>query len=150
MNAAEHQRRGGAVAQQFLDENISHFIGVRLVAELTFAREGVSVEPVEQLFAVGADHAGLWQVDVGVDKARSDQGILIMVDFDVCRQRRQQVAGVADGADLAAIDHQQAVLEIFVGGFDADFGRVGNAVQDGGAVGFASQRHEGSLINLRL
>ncbi len=150
MHAAEHQRGGGAVAQQFLDENVGDFVGVGFVAELAFAREGVGVEPVQQLFAVGTDHAGLRQVDVGVDEARGDQRVLIVRDFDVRRQGRQQFAGVAEGADLAAIDHQQAVLEIFVGGFDPDFGGVGDAVQDGGAVGFASQRHEGSLISLRL
>ena len=65
-----------------------------------------------------------------------------MGDVDIGGQARQQVAGVAKGADLAVIDHQQAVLEIFVGGIDPNNGRVGDAVQDGGTVGFASQRHD--------
>ncbi len=37
VHAAEHQCGGGAVAQQFLDENIGHGIGVGLVGELAFA-----------------------------------------------------------------------------------------------------------------
>jgi hypothetical protein len=148
VHAAEDQRGGGAVAQQFLDENVRDFIGVVLVGELAFAREGVGVEPVQQLLAVGADHAGLRQVDVGVDEAGGDQRILIMGDLDIGRQGRQQFAGVAEGADLAVIDHQQAVFEILVRGFDTHFGGVGDAVQDGGAVGFASQRHVSSQFQV--
>lgn len=66
-----------------------------------------------------------------------------MNDFGIGGQALQQVGGVADGADAAVFDHQQAVFEILVGGFDAHFGRVAEAVQEGGAVGFASQRHGG-------
>ena len=65
---------------------------------------------------------------MGVDKARGDQGILVMLNLDVSRQGRQQVAGIAQGADLAVVDQQQAVFEILIGGFDAYFGRVGDAV----------------------
>ncbi|MNI33083.1 hypothetical protein D3C73_870110 [compost metagenome] len=150
VHAAEHQRGGGAVAQQFLDENVRDLVGVGLVGELAFAREGVGVEPVQQLLAVGADHAGLRQVDVGVDEAGGDQRILIVGDLDIRRQGRQQFAGVAQGADLAVIHNQQAVFEILVGGFDANDGWVGDAVQDGGAVGFASQRHENSQLEAWL
>jgi hypothetical protein len=134
-------RRSSFSAQQFLDEDVRDFFGVGLVGELAFAREGVSVEPIQQLLAIGADHAGLRQVDVGVDQARCDQRILVMGDVDIGGQRRQQIAGMAQGTDLAVIDHQQAVFEILIGGFDPHFSRVGDAVQDGGTVGFASQRH---------
>lgn len=141
MHAAEHQGGGGAVAQQFLDKDIRDFFGVCLVGELAFAREGIGVQPIQQLFAVGTDHAGLRQVDMGVDQAGSDQRILVMGDFDVGGQCGQQVAGMPQGTDLAVVDHQQAVFEILIGGFDPYDGRVGEAVQDGSTVGFASQRH---------
>ncbi|MNP68676.1 hypothetical protein D3C76_1646670 [compost metagenome] len=67
-----------------------------------------------------------------------------MGDLDIGRQGWQQFTGVTKGADFAIFDHQQAVFEVLVGGFDTHFGRVGNAVQDGGAVSFASQRHVSS------
>src|SRR3990167_4753535 len=81
-------------------------------------------------------------MNVSVDETRCDQRVLVMSDLDIGGQGRQQVAGVTKGAYLAVIDHQQAVFEILIRGFDAHFGGVGDAVQDGGAVGFASQRHE--------
>ncbi|MNV71273.1 hypothetical protein D3C71_1642820 [compost metagenome] len=87
---------------------------------------------------------------MGVDETGGDQRVLIMGDFNVSRQGRQQFAGVAKGADFAVIDHQQTVFEILVRGFDTHFGRVGDAVQDGGAVGFASQRHENSQLEAWL
>jgi hypothetical protein len=47
MHAAEHQRSRGAVAQQFLEENVRDLGGVRLVFELFFGGEGVGIEPVQ-------------------------------------------------------------------------------------------------------
>ncbi|MNO91496.1 hypothetical protein D3C76_830420 [compost metagenome] len=141
MHAAEHQGGGGAVAQQFLEEDLRHLVGVALVGELLFAGEGVGVQPVQQLFAVGADHAGLREVDVGVDEARGDQRVLVMLDRDIGVQGRQQFGGVAYGADAAVVDYQQAVLEVLMGSLQAHLGRVGDAVQDGGTVGFAGNGH---------
>ena len=141
MHAAEHQRSGGAVAQQFLDENLRDVLGMGLVGELALAGEGVGVEPVQQLFAISADHAGLRQVDMRVDQAWGDQRVLIMGDFDLGGQARQQVMGVAQGADPAVVDDQQAVFEILVGRLDPHFSGVGEAVQDSGTVGFAGRRH---------
>ncbi len=141
VHAAEHQGGGGAVAQQFLEENLRHLVGVALVGELLFAREGVGVQPVQQLFAVGADHAGLREVDMGVDEPRGDQRVLVVLDRDIGIQGRQQFGGVANGTDTAIVDHQQAVLEVFMGSLQAHLGRVGDAVQDGGTVGFAGNGH---------
>ncbi|MNG11323.1 hypothetical protein D3C84_948570 [compost metagenome] len=118
-----------------------------LVGELAFTREGVRVEPVQQLLAIRADHAGLWQVDVGIDEARRDQCVLVVGDLDIGWQGRQQVAGVANSTDFAVFDHQEAIVEILVRGFDTNDGRVGDAVQNGSAVGFAIQRHGGSLLS---
>ncbi|MNG19847.1 hypothetical protein D3C84_1040530 [compost metagenome] len=81
---------------------------------------------------------------MGVDEARGDQCILIVGDLDVGGQAGEQFGGVADGTDLAVFGHQQTIFEVLVGGFDAHHGGVGDAVQDGGAVGFASRRHGNS------
>ncbi|MNT82689.1 hypothetical protein D3C72_2224550 [compost metagenome] len=77
---------------------------------------------------------------MGVDKAGGDQGILILGKLDTL-ERRQQIGGVADPGDPAVLDQQHAVLEIFIGLLDADHGGVGEAVQDGGAVGFEGASH---------
>jgi hypothetical protein len=78
-------------------------------------------------------------VDVGVDEARGDQRILVVGDFDV---------GISVGSSslawpraLMRLDHQQAVFEVFRRP-PAHLGGVGDAVQDGGAVGFAGNGHE--------
>ena len=83
VHAAEYQCGGGAVAQQFLEEDLRHLVGVGLVGKLLFAREGVGVQPVQQLLAVGTDHAGLREVDVGIDETRGDQCVLVVLDRKV-------------------------------------------------------------------
>ena len=73
MHRAEYQRRGGAVADEFVAEHARGRARDLLVGEGLLGRIGVIVEPVEQLFALRADDSGLDVVDVGVDEARRDQ-----------------------------------------------------------------------------
>ena len=87
---------------------------------------------------------------MGVDKARRDQRVGVFGDGGVGGQRRQQFTGVADSADLTVLNHQQAVFEVFVGRFYAHFGRVGDAVQNGGAVSFAGHDVSQVVAWLRL
>ena len=120
-----------------------------LVGELVFARERVGVQPVEQLFAVGANHPGLWEMDMGVDKARGNQRIAVEGNVSVGRQRGKQVCGIAQRGDFAVLDHQQAIFKILVGGLDPDFGGVGDAVQNGGAIGFTGHNNSQCVAWLR-
>ena len=149
MHTAKHQRRSGAIAQQFLEENIGNFVSMCLVGELVFAREGVGVEPVEQLLAIGTNHPGLRKVDVRIDKARCDQGILVLGDVYVASQCCEQFAGRPDRFDLPVFHHQQTVFEVFIGGLDPDVGGIGNAVQNGGAVGFTGHDNSQCVAWLR-
>ena len=48
MHARHHQRRGRAVAQQFLDEHPGELVRVRRIGEGAFGRIGVGLQPVEQ------------------------------------------------------------------------------------------------------
>ena len=89
VHAAKYQCGGGAITQQFFEEHIGHFLRVGFVCELAFARKGVGVEPVEQLFAVRTNHAGLREVDVGVDKTGGDQGVGVFSDGHVSWQGGQ-------------------------------------------------------------
>ncbi|RMU55545.1 hypothetical protein ALP26_05387 [Pseudomonas savastanoi pv. glycinea] len=138
MHAAEHQRCGRTVAQQFLDEDVGHLRRMLGVGELAFAGEGVGVEPVEQLFAVGTDHAGLWQVDMGVDEARCDQCVRVFDQLDIAVEAIEQIVSIAHGNDFAVFDQQQAIGKILIRRLYCHLCGVGNAVKDGGAVGFTA------------
>ncbi|MNP54367.1 hypothetical protein D3C76_1489130 [compost metagenome] len=106
-----------------------------LVGELLLGGEGVGVQPVQQLLAIGRDHAGLGEVDVGVDETGGDQGVAVFAHLDAGGQARQQILGFTQGLDAAVFHHHQTVFEILIGLLDAHQGGVGDAVQDGGAVG---------------
>ena len=73
MHGAEHQRGGGAVRQQLVQEERRHFCRVIGTVILALHREGILVEPLQQLFAKGADHLGLRIMNMGIDKAGHDQ-----------------------------------------------------------------------------
>ena len=88
VHGAEHQCGGGAGAQQFLEEDTGHIGGVGRVGELLLGGEGVGVQPVQQLLAVGGDHAGLRVVDVGVDEAGGDQRIAVFDHFHAAQLRQ--------------------------------------------------------------
>ena len=120
-----------------------------LIGELVFAREGVGVEPVEQLLSVSANHPGLREMDMGIDKAGGDQCVFVLGHSNVGGQCAKQFAGRANSLDLAVVDHQQAVCKIFIGGLDPDFGGVGDAVQNGGAIGFTSHGNSQCVAWLR-
>ncbi len=45
VDGAEHQRRGGAVSQQLLDEEGGHLAGVLEIVVAPLGREGVAIEP---------------------------------------------------------------------------------------------------------
>ncbi|OLQ71372.1 hypothetical protein BHX98_20520 [Acinetobacter baumannii] len=68
MHRAEHQRGGGAVAQQLAEKQLGLLAGVGHVAEAALVGEGVGFQPIQQLRAVGADDADLRVVDMGVDE----------------------------------------------------------------------------------
>ena len=73
MDGREHQRAGGAVAQQLVAEEAGDRIGVGAVREACLLREDVAVEPFQQLLAMGGDAVGLRVVDMGVDEAGNDR-----------------------------------------------------------------------------
>ncbi len=75
---------------------------------------------------------------MGIDEARGNQRIRVFDYLCAGRQGRQQLGGMADARDLAVFDDQQAVLEVFMGLLDAHVARVGEAVEQGGTVGFGA------------
>ncbi len=75
---------------------------------------------------------------MGVDEAGGDEGVGVLDHRGAGGQAGQQVGSRAHGLDTAVCDQQQAVGVIFVGGVQPDLGRVGEAVEQGGAVGDGS------------
>ena len=73
MQRAKHQRGGGAVAHKLLNEKFGDLFRVGLIGKLALHREGVGGQPLQQLFAKGADHLRLRVMDVGVDKTGQQQ-----------------------------------------------------------------------------
>ena len=88
MRRAIGDRRGGAVARQFVEEEFGDACCVHRIAEFLFLDEGVFLEPFEELRAVGRDHLGLRIMDMRVDKAGHDELARIVVDRRSRRQSR--------------------------------------------------------------
>src|SRR5476649_631538 len=63
------------------DEEFRHAPGVIRAVILLFSGERIALQPFEQLLAVSTDHFGLRIVDMGIDKARHDQLIAIIIYF---------------------------------------------------------------------
>ena len=108
------ERRRRAVAQQLVEEELGHLARVTLVREGALRGEGVVLQPLEQAAPVRGDDVGLDEVDVGVDEARQDQLARVVEHGQVARRVAQQRARVAELANIAAIDDQEAVLVVLV------------------------------------
>ena len=73
VHRAEHQGRGGAIAQQFIAEEFGCLLRHGGIPEAALCRKGIAVEPVEQSTSRRRDDVGLGVVDVCVDESRQDQ-----------------------------------------------------------------------------
>ena len=81
IHRAKHERRRRPVAQQLVAEHPRHRRGMRGILERHLGRVRVTVEPVQELLAIGGDHAGLHIVHVRVDESRGDQAALVVCDL---------------------------------------------------------------------
>ncbi|CAH0260548.1 hypothetical protein SRABI106_02810 [Rahnella aquatilis] len=84
---------------------------------LLFGREGIARQPFEQLLAVRADHFGLRIVNMRIDKARDDQLVAIIINFQnsgfTClRQLALTFLPASQPDDCAAAEQHQAVFDI--------------------------------------
>src|SRR5690606_24993116 len=94
------------------------------------------LQPVEQLLAEGAQHAGLRKMDVAVDETGQDEPVFDMSDFDTCVLGGQFVIRT-EGFDDSVLENEEAV-SLKAGGFVlfADmFPRVINEVEERSADG---------------
>lgn len=139
MDRAEHQRGSGAVAQQFVEEQLGLGGGVAGIGKALLGGKGVGFQPVQQLGAVGGDHSELRVMHMAVDEAGQQQALRMLLQRQVGGQLRQQVGCVIERAHVAVFDPQQAVLEILPG-LVAEFRRVAEEMQDPPAMGRTAHR----------
>ena len=141
MRRAVDGRRGGAVAQDLVQEEPGDARRVCGIGELLLLDEGVTVEPLEQLRAIGRDHPRLRIVDVGIDQAGQDQAVRVVIDCRPRRHFRQQVRGVACPSDPPVLDHQQTVGLIPIARCRPYLGRIIEEFQQRAAYGASVGGH---------
>ena len=81
VNGAEGHGRRGAVLEQTIEENSCCRLRIGLVAVSALFRKGEAHEPVEQVLAGRGKHPVLREVDVGIDEARHDDHVAIVMNL---------------------------------------------------------------------
>jgi hypothetical protein len=100
-------------------------------------REGVGVEPVEQLRAVAGDNVELRAVHMGIDQPRRDQPAAVVVALPAAAG----VSGAAAG-DAAVFDQQPVIgVEAHLRRSDAAEAGVGSDVEQIAAQGELHRTH---------
>ena len=142
VHRAVDRRRGGAVARQLVQEEAGHRGGVRRLGEAQLLGEGVALQPVHELRAVGSDDLGLGKMDMGVDEARQDEAAGKVVDRRAFGQARQQFGGLPHLGDTPAAQQDEAVFDVAVSVF-ASSCRVVAEGQEAPAQGACHGGHGG-------
>ncbi len=106
--------RRGAAGQQLFEEEARLPLGMGGIGGFLLLHEGVAVEPVDQLRAIGGDDLRLRQMQMRVDEARHDQVRPVIDDLGAVRKLRKQRGGGARRQDEPVADQQQPVLEVAV------------------------------------
>ena len=119
VHRAEGECGCGAVLEQPRQEELCGRTGIFAIGVAAFLREGEAGEPVEQVPSRCGEHAVLREVDMGIDEARHDEHVAVVID--VCRLKglRQQAqrSGPEDHAVIANDDGPPALVHrLAVGG----------------------------------
>ena len=102
----EHHRSGRAVGEQAVDEAAARRLRAAAAsAWRALGREGVGVEPVEQLGAVAGDHVELRAVHMGVDEAGHHQPAAVVERSSTIASGTSRCAA----GDAAVLDQQPVV-----------------------------------------
>ena len=105
---------GGAVAQEFIEEMYRDAFGMGRLDELALLREGVGVQPFQEVGSIGADDLHLRKVDMRIDETGQDE-VRTMVDFlDAFGRVRLDGRVSTDGSDHTVFDQKAAIFLIEV------------------------------------
>ena len=84
--------------------------------ETAFLREGIGIQPFQQVGGIGADHLHLREMQMRIDEA-GQQEMRAMVDLDRIGLRlRPHRIVCAAGEDFSVLDQQGAVFLISIAG----------------------------------
>jgi len=72
MDGAIDHRRRRAAAEEFVEEKLGDLRAMAGISKFLFLDEGVVLQPIEQLRAIGADHLSLGIVDMPVNETTHD------------------------------------------------------------------------------
>ena len=129
----EHLCRGRAVGQQLVEEKLRRRARIDGIGKALFGREGIALEPVEQITAAGTDDIGLRIVNVRIDEARQDESLAMLDDAQLPRVR-QQFGSRSNRLDMGARNDQRPLLPVLVCLRFVQCTRVGAKMQDASAV----------------
>ena len=107
MHGGEDDGRGRAVRQQRVEEGLGALPRDDRIGVAQLGREGVGVQPVEQLGAEAGDDVELRAVDVGVDETGQQQAAAVV--FGLPLGAGGEDAGRLGAEDLAVLDQQPVV-----------------------------------------
>ena len=100
------------MAYQLIYKKLRYLLGILRIGKLALHREGVGGEPLQQLFAKGADHLGLRIVNVGINEPRQQQ---LTPQIDIALQGMQKgfpLLPWQQGDNFPLLQEQQAIIEI--------------------------------------
>ena len=109
VDCREHASRRYSIAQQRVCEGRCDGSGMFTVAEAAFFRECVGIEPMQKICAVGTDDGALWEVQMGVDKARQNE-LSALIDLRPVGIIGGHVARLANPSDLSVIAHGHSTI----------------------------------------
>jgi hypothetical protein len=109
MHRAIDRSRRRPVRQQLVEQEARQHLGLALMRQLLLLDEGVLVEPLHQLGAIGRDHLRLRHVQMRIDEARHDQIRAVVDDLGASWQCRHQFGRFAHRLDHPAREHEQPV-----------------------------------------
>ena len=93
-------------------------------------RIGITLQPVEQLLAVGPNDVHLRKMHVAIDESRNDQVAAVVSDLDIVGESRHHLLRLSERSNMAVLDHEQPVRKVFHGSWIALLSRIAKAMQD--------------------
>ena len=100
MDRAIGRCRRGAVTEQAVEEDLGRGSRMGRIAIARLLGEGEAIQPFQQIRAGRRQHAVLGKMDMGIDEARQDQIVTIIVDRQgtMCLWQIGEVSGPGDAA----------------------------------------------------
>ena len=100
------------------------------IAKARLDRIGITVQPVEQLLAVGRDDIELRAMHVTVNETGDDELAGQLGQLHIFGQSGQKARSITSLGDVAILDNQHTVLKVLISRCERSLTRIGKAMQD--------------------